>query len=178
MDAEARALAAVAEGDETALLELYDALAPSLMALATQLTGGKEDAEEVVQDTFVRLCRHAERFDPRLGSVRAWAYTIARNLARSRWRAAGARPDVIDHDLGARSGTWAATDPREAQEARVMTNQALAALEPLDRALVEAAFLSGYSHGELASSFDLPLGTVKSRLRRALLRLRERWRTP
>jgi RNA polymerase sigma-70 factor, ECF subfamily len=174
MDAEARLLTDVGRGDESALLALYDSLAPALMAFALHMTRSREDAEEVVQDTFVRLCEGASRFDPRLGSVRALAYTIARNLIRSRWRAASARPDVVDHDLSGAS-SWGATDPRPVQEARVLTRDALATLEPLDRALLEAAFLAGHSHGEVAERFDMPLGSVKSRLRRALLRLRDRW---
>jgi RNA polymerase sigma-70 factor, ECF subfamily len=175
MDGEARLLSAVARGDEDAFLELYDGLAPALLAFALRQLSVKEDAEEVVQDTFVRLVRTADRFDPRLGSVKSLAYTIARNLIRSRWRAEGARPKSTAYDLGS-DPLAPGHDPRSEQDARVMANTALATLDPLDRALVEAAFLSGHSHGELAADFGMPLGTVKSRLRRALLRLRARWR--
>lgn len=172
MDAEAAALQRLGNGDREALPLLYDALAPSLLALALRLTGRREDAEEVVQDVFVRLCREAHRFDPRLGSVRAWAYTMARNLAASRGRAAAVRPVTAELDPDGPSG---ADDPTGARDAAVMVRDALTALAPLDRLLVEGAFLEGRSHSELADRHALPLGTVKSRLRRALARLRIRW---
>lgn len=172
MDAEGEALRRVAAGDPHALPDLYDALAPALMALALRLTGRREDAEEVVQDVFVRLCREAPRFDPRLGSVRALAYTMARNLVHSRGRATGARPRAVDVDPDGPAG---AVDPRDQQEAGAMVRHALGHLEALDRALVEGAYLEGRSHPELAVRHAMPLGSVKSRLRRALLRLRARW---
>jgi RNA polymerase sigma-70 factor, ECF subfamily len=174
MDPASRALAGVARGDEGAFDDLYDLLAPKLMAFALHLTRNREDAEEVVQDTFVLLCRHAGRFDPRLGEAGPYAYAITRNLVRSRWRAEGSRPNVVDLDLEPAS-TFVATDPLPARDDRIMVSHALAALDPLDRALVDAAFLAGLSHVEVARRFGMPLGTVKSRLRRALMRLRQRW---
>lgn len=171
MDDEARALRRIADGDTDALAPLYDALAPALMALALRLCGGREDAEEVVQDVFVRLVQTADRFDPRLGSVRALAYTMVRNLVASRGRRAAARPVSVELDPDGPAG---ATDPRAAQEDRLLVSGALAALEPLDRTLVSEAYLEGRSHAELAERHDLPLGTVKSRIRRALQRLRPR----
>jgi len=171
MDDEARALRRIADGDTDALAPLYDALAPALMALALRLCGGREDAEEVVQDVFVRLVQTADRFDPRLGSVRALAYTMVRNLITSRGRRAAARPVSVELDP---DGPTGATDPRAAQEDRLLVSGALAALEPLDRTLVSEAYLEGRSHAELAERHDLPLGTVKSRIRRALQRLRPR----
>jgi len=172
MNTEADALQRLGAGDPRALEELYDALAPSLTAFALRLTGRREDAEEVVQDVFVRLCREAERFDPRLGSVRAWAYTMARNLATSRGRATAVRPAVADIDP---DGAVGGLDPTDHRDATVMVRVALTQLGPLDRLLVEGAYLDGWSHSELADRHALPLGTVKSRLRRALAQLRARW---
>lgn len=174
MDDEARALRRIAAGDADALPLLYDTLAPALMALAVRVCGRKEDAEEVVQDVFVRLVEGADRFDPRLGSVRALAYTMVRHLAISRGRRAAARPVAMDVDP---DGPATATDPRAEQEDRLMVREALAALDPVDRMLVTEAYLEGRSHAELADRHALPLGTVKSRIRRALLRLRARWGT-
>jgi len=171
MDDEAVALRRVAAGDPDALAPLYDALAPSLMALAMRLCGGREDAEEVVQDVFVRLVQGAGRYDPRRGSVRALAYTMVRNLIASRGRRAAVRPATIELDP---DGATGATDPWPNQEARVLVRDALAALDPLDRTLVGEAYLEGRSHAELAERHALPLGTVKSRIRRALQRLRTR----
>ena len=171
MDDEAGALRRIAAGDADALAPLYDALAPALLALAVRLCGRREDAEEVVQDVFVRLVRTADRFDPRLGSVRAWAYTMVRNAVASRGRRSAARPVSVDLDP---DGAVGAVDPRSAQDDRLMVGEALAALDPLDRALVSEAYLEGRSHADLAARHALPLGTVKSRIRRALRRLRDR----
>ncbi|MFN2323453.1 MAG: RNA polymerase sigma factor [Trueperaceae bacterium] len=168
MDDEALALRRVAAGDQSALAPLYDALAPALLALARRLCGAEEDAEEVVQDVFVRLVQTAGRFDPRLGSVRALAYTMVRNAVASRGRRA-ARPQSVDLDP---DGATGATNPWPAQERRILVADALATLDPLDRTLVHEAYLEGRSHTELAERHALPLGTVKSRIRRALQRLR------
>jgi RNA polymerase sigma-70 factor (ECF subfamily) len=169
MDDETLALRRIAAGDADALAPLYDALAPALLALALRLCGPPEDAEEVVQDVFVRLVQTAGRFDPRLGSVRALAYTMVRNAVTSRGRRAAARPTTVDLDPDGASG---ATNPWPAQERRILVGDALAALDPLDRTLVHGAYLEGRSHTELAARHGLPLGTVKSRIRRALQRLR------
>ena len=171
MDDEALALRRIAAGDSEALAPLYDTLAPALMALAVRLCDRKEDAEEVVQDVFVRLVQSAGRFDPRLGTVRALAYTMLRNLITSRGRRASVRPVTADLDP---DGPVGASDPRRAQEDRLLVRDALAALEPFDRTLVSEAYLEGRSHAELAERHALPLGTVKSRIRRALARLRAR----
>ena len=171
MHDEAHALRRVADGDADALAPLYDALAPALLALARRLCGAEEDAEEVVQDVFVRLVQTADRYDPRLGSVRALAYTMVRNAVASRGRRTAARPMSVEVDPDGAAG---ATNPWPAQERRILVNDALATLDALDRTLVSEAYLEGRSHAELAERHALPLGTVKSRIRRALQRLRVR----
>jgi RNA polymerase sigma-70 factor (ECF subfamily) len=173
VDAELELLTRVRDGDEAALRALYERLARNVTALALQIVGGREDAEEVVQDTFVTVHRHAGRFDPSRGSVRAWVYTIARNEARMRLRAWSSRPvadgaDVHDpaFELGTPSGAGAAVD-------RVLVERALEGLPADDVRLLRDAFYAGFSHSELAEREGAPLGTLKSRLRRALLRARD-----
>lgn len=172
MDAEAALMERLHKGDEKALTELYERLGGHVYALALQLLRNREEAEEVLQDTFLKLYRHPHGFERERGSVRAFVYTVARNACLSRLRAKRARPlqaegvDVHDPDAGFAA---LAADPGTGLEVR----QALERLEPLDRQLLEAAFSGGYSHGELAAHFELPLGTVKSRVRRALLSLRQ-----
>lgn len=175
MNDEAGALRRIAAGDADALATLYDALAPALLALAVRLCDRREDAEEVVQDVFVRLVRSAGRYDARLGSVRALAYTMVRNDVASRGRRAAARPLSVELDP---DGSVGAVDPRGAQDDRLLVRDALAQLDPLDRTLVSEAYLEGRSHADLAKRHALPLGTVKSRIRRALRRLRVRMAGP
>ena len=173
VDAELELLTRLGNGDETALRGLYDALSRNVMALALQIVGRREDAEEVLQDTFVTVHRQAARFDASRGSVRAWVYTIARNEARMRLRARSSRPvadgaDVHDpaFDHGTPSGAGAAVD-------RVLVERALEGLAPEDVRLLRDAFYAGFSHSELAEREGTPLGTMKSRLRRALLKARD-----
>lgn len=163
-------------GDQGTLHELYTRLSGSVHALALNLLHSREEAEEVVQDTFLKVYRNAHTFDPARGSARAFVYTVARNDCLSRLRARQARPKRdADWDLHdpERQPTVATADP----VLSLQTEQALAQLEPLDRDLLKASFYEGYSHGELVARFDLPLGTVKSRVRRALLTLRAYWET-
>lgn len=173
VDAEARLMQRVKHGDEAALRDLYEALARNVYALALRMTDSKEDAEEVLQDTFVTAYRTADRFDPRRGSVRAWLYTIARNGCRMRLRAQASRPRadgaVAPDRLGSSHG------PRGPDGAidRLTVEQAFATLSDDEARLLEASFFSGLSHAEIAERDGVPLGTVKSRIRRAMLKARE-----
>lgn len=174
VDAEARLMQRVKHGDEAALRDLYDALARNVYALALRMTDSKEDAEEVLQDTFVTAYRTADRFDPRRGSVRAWLYTIARNGCRMRLRAQASRPradGAIGPDRLA-SGAGGPQGPDGAVD-RLTVEQAFATLSDAEARLLEAAFFAGLSHAEIAARDGVPLGTVKSRIRRAMLKARD-----
>lgn len=171
-DAEATLLIRLQHGDQEALHELYTQLSGNVYSLAQQMLRNHEEAEEVLQDTFLKVYTSANGFDASRGSARAFVYTVARNGCLSRLRARRARPEAAlewdVHDPGAPfPERWA--DPA----LRAETDQVLGHLAPLDRTLVEEAFYGGYSHRELAARTGLPLGTVKSRVRRALLSLRE-----
>ncbi|GIW28379.1 MAG: RNA polymerase sigma factor [Meiothermus sp.] len=163
----------LAKGDERALEELYRRYSPSLYALLLRMLQSPEEAEEILQDSFVQLYREAARYQPERGGVAAFLFTIGRNFALSRLRNRKARPPKIDdldlHNPEQELGLWREDDPTD----RILVRRALGRLEPTDRKLLEEAFFDGYSHSELAERHNLPLGTVKTRLRRALLKLRE-----
>ncbi len=179
VDAEAQLVRRVRDGDAAALRELYDALGRNVLALAYRMTGSREDAEEVLQDTFVKVHDAAARFDPARGSVRAWIYSIARNDCRMRLRARRSRPvkadavDVATHgapllaDRAGPHGTGA--HPTD----RLTVQEAFAALSHDEARLLEASFFGGYSHAEIAEAEGVPLGTIKSRIRRAVLKARD-----
>lgn len=172
MDAEAVLLERMQNGDEGALAELYKSLSGNVYVLALQLLRSREEAEEVLQDTFLKLYRNPHGFQAERGSARAFVYTVARNTCLSRLRAKRARPHKAeDLDVHDPDASFKAISAHPGM--RVEVQQALNQLEPLDQQLLGEAFLSGYSHGELATRFDMPLGTVKSRVRRALLSLRQ-----
>lgn len=174
MDAELAILMRLRDGDDAALRDLYGAIGANVFALARRMTGSREDAEEVVQDTFVKVFDNAARFDPVRGSVRAWVYTIARNECRMRLRARGSRPRPAEGlDPHAADSVMASSDPAGGTVNRLTLEQAFEVLAPDEAALLGDAFLGGYSHSEIAERDGVPLGTVKSRIRRAMLKARE-----
>ena len=165
-------LSRLQQRDEKALEELYECLKVNIFSLAFQMLKSKEEAEEVLQDTFLKLFKKADGYKPRRGSVRAYIYTIARNECISRLRAKQVRPKIEE--------SWQSetiegimqeenkTDPID----QIVIAKALDHLREEDRDLVRQAFFCGYSHKELANNMGLPLGTVKTRIRQALLRMR------
>jgi RNA polymerase sigma-70 factor, ECF subfamily len=168
MDEETALVIRLSQGDETALQDLFERLSRQVFSLALEMLKSKQDAEEVLQDTFVKLSRH-NSFNPSYGSARAYIYTIARNECLMRLRAKGSRPQLSDIDITQYSLEAKAKD----YDTALTVQNALSKLEALDAKLLTASFYWGYTHDELASQTGLPLGTVKSRLRRSLLKLRE-----
>lgn len=162
----------VAQGEEEALQALFQRHGGAVTALARRMLGDRQEAEEILQDTFLRLHQNAPRFDGQRAALRTYLFAIARNLCLSRLRARSSRPrkaaDADPHDVAFQAAVGAFDDPLPG----IVVRGALERLEAEDRALLEAAFYQGYSHSELAALNDMPLGTVKSRLRRALAKMR------
>lgn len=178
MDTETELLRQVALGDEQALASLYERLSPRVYALALRILRSREEAEEVVQDTFIKLHQGAQRYQAELHSVTAFTVTVAQHLALSRLRARQARPAKADdydvHDPASVFAQPGSADPT----LRPLITQALSLLNPDERALLEESFFDGYSHEELAVRHALPLGSLKSKVRRALLKLRRALEAP
>jgi len=176
MDSEAALVAKLQSGDEQALAELYDRLGAQVYSLALNLLKSPEEAEEVVQDTFLKLFK-ASSYRTLSSSPRAYVYTIARNLALSRLRKRQARPLKADewdvYDPQTHLGESKDSDPAD----RLLVQRLLEQLSDEDRKLVKANFYEGYTHAQLAEQTGHPIGTVKSKLRRALLKLRDYWET-
>jgi RNA polymerase sigma-70 factor (ECF subfamily) len=156
-------------GDE--LRELYRRYAPELFGFATSALGGdRELAEEVVQDVFAQLWRHAEDYDKRRASVRTWLYAIARNRIIDAHRRAAARPRRADDDsLDNAAEMDAALDHAVL---RWQVTAALARLSPAHREVIRLAHYGGLTMREIAERTGVPLGTVKSRTSYALRHLR------
>lgn len=166
-------IALVVSRDEAALGNLYEAMIGRVYGLALRITRHTQTAEEVAEDTFWQIWRQAPRFDPARGSAVAWMLTIARSRALDALRRRD--PAQCTEDAGD-SEPDAADGPEDLLAATEIGNQlhsALARLDPLPRQLVALAFFRGLSHEEIAVHTGLPLGTVKSHIRRALGRLRE-----
>jgi RNA polymerase sigma-70 factor (ECF subfamily) len=184
----------VAAGSESALGDLYDRYGDAVYAAASRLTSDRQVAEEVVQETFLALWNRAELFDPKLGSLAAWLHTIARNRTVDRLRAAGRRPNLIplssaageDEQAGAAldrlvaagsviGGAGSGPGPEgqlDAAELQQVLRDALAELPEAERTAIVLAYREELTQTEIADRLGWPLGTVKTRTRRALLRLR------
>ena len=162
-------------GDEAAFAALYDATATRVFGLALRVVRDRAQAEEVTQEAFLEIWRTAGRYDPDRGSPLAWLLTITHRKAVDRVRAseAASRRDVtyhqqnqpVDHD----STAEAAQASLEAHRVR----RALETLTEVQREAVSLAFLGGYTHTEVATMLDLPVGTAKTRIRDGLIRLRD-----
>ena len=185
---------AVAAGSEDALGALYDRHASGVHAIAYRMTGDRGIAEEVVQETFLALWNRAEAFDPSVASLGTWLRSIARNRSVDRLRAAGRRVqlvampgglgdddpgasaiDRLDPDLAVFGGARRDPDPVEAAEAedtRTAIADALASMPEDERTVILLAYQHELSQSEIAERLGWPLGTVKTRTRRALGRLR------
>src|SRR5438445_13217267 len=185
----------VAAGSEDALGTLYDRHVGAIFAVASRLTGDRQIAEEVVQETFLALWNRAELFDPAMGSLAAWLHTIARNRTVDRLRAAGRRPSLVPFSAtsGEDEQDSAALDRLVATgtllggaglgpgpegelaitELRQTLRGALDELPDAERTAIVLAYREELSQSEIAERLGWPLGTVKTRTRRALPRLRE-----
>lgn len=161
--------------DEAAFAALYEACVGRVYGLALRITRHAAQAEEVTEDTFWQCWREAPRFDPARGSAMAWMLTIARSRALDSLRARDPAEPVDDaaERLDARSEPSASPlDLLSATQTDHALHQALAQLDAQPRQLIALAFFKGLTHDEIASQTGLPLGTVKSHIRRGLTTLK------
>jgi RNA polymerase sigma-70 factor (ECF subfamily) len=164
----AAALARCAAGDRAALQMIYREEAPRMIGVARRILFRQDLAEEAVHDAFVRIWRAAASFDPHRGSARGWLYAIVRNRALSIHR--------NEHRYDASDDTALDIDCEAAVTRMPETSALRKCLERIDRPrrdVVVLAYVHGMSHGELAGRLKVPLGTVKSWVRRSLFSLQE-----
>jgi RNA polymerase sigma-70 factor (ECF subfamily) len=162
-------------GDEVAFAALYDSVAPAVYGLSRRVVRDPAQAEEVTQEVFIDVWRSAPRFDRSRGSARSWVLTIAHRRAVDRVRSAQA---ASDRDQRAAVGTASRDfdEVVETVETRLevqAVRRCLQALTELQREAVNLAYYGGYTYAQVASVLTLPLGTVKTRLRDGLIRLRD-----
>jgi RNA polymerase sigma-70 factor (ECF subfamily) len=172
----------IAARDTAAVAELYDRHSRLLFGLILRIVRDRGEAEEILQEAFVRVWTRAEMYDARMGGPLPWMVRVARNRAIDRLRARMARAsvDAPATDVAAVEAAAPATHihtPETAvldSERRQTLTDALAGLPADQRQLIEAAFFEGYTHSELAQRFGLPLGTVKTRIRAGMIAMRKR----
>ncbi|HEV7322947.1 MAG TPA: sigma-70 family RNA polymerase sigma factor [Ensifer sp.] len=170
----ASALAGCAKGDKTALRLIFDREAGRMVAIAERIVRRRDLAEEVVQESFIRLWTHAHQYQPDRGSARGWIYAIVRNRALNLLRDSSRELTIEEVDaLREREqahqviAAWYQLD----QSSRLY--HCLGALDETKRRGILMAYVHGYSHGEIAGRLRVPLGTAKSWIRRGLSALRE-----
>jgi RNA polymerase sigma-70 factor (ECF subfamily) len=169
-------IAQTAQGDQNALATLYDRTSPQVYGLALKILDNREAAEEVTLDVYTQVWRQAHTYDETRGSPGSWLMTLARTRAIDRYRAGAAErgriesldaveffvsdDDTPDHDLAG-------------QERRRYVQQALALLTAEQRQAIALAYFYGLSQSEIADKLNLPLGTVKTRMRLGMMKLRD-----
>ena len=167
--------------DSTAVAELYDRHSRLLFGLILRIVRDRGEAEDILQEAFVRVWSRAEIYDGRVGGPLPWIVRVARNCAIDRLRALRLRatvgvpapePDVVDTAGPAADIQTPETAVLDAERRRRLTDT-LAGLPEEQRRLIEAAFFEGYTHSELARKFGLPLGTVKTRIRAGMIAMRQ-----
>ena len=174
--ADQAALARMAQGDHSALAELYDRNARLVFSLALRILQNRADAEDVVQDVFAQVWAQAGRYDTTRGAVAAWMLTMARSRAIDRLRSRSSRPETAAEARVVED----VPDSTARQDLQLLTAEqvkslqgALKELPEAQRVALELAYYEGLTHMEIADRLSEPLGTVKTRIRQAVIKLRE-----
>ncbi len=168
-------LRASARGDEAAFAQLYDETSARIFGLVLRVVRDRAQAEEVTQEVFLQVWKTASRYDESKGSALSWLMTLAHRRSVDRVRAAEAasRQDTHFHQNSHQVDHDATAEAAEASMEARRVRSALAELTVVQREALELAYFGGYTHTEVASMLDLPVGTAKTRIRDGLIRLRD-----
>jgi RNA polymerase sigma-70 factor, ECF subfamily len=179
-------LSQVGNGDQVAFSALYDRLSGPLYSLALKMLGDASDAQDALQEVFVQIWSRAKTYDPEKSSVFSWAVLLTRSRAIDRLRARDRRLRVVVGSTADEAKLTEATDASTVESAADTANKKdeaahvrslLNNLPEDQRQAIELAFFGHRTHHEIAAQLGQPLGTVKARIRRGLLKLREQFRT-
>ena len=175
--ADRAALERMARGDQDALGEIYDRHGRLVYSLALRIVRDQSDAEDIVQEVFSQAWRQAARYDASRGTVLGWLLTLTRSRAIDRLRGRRVRPEPATDEavLNAIPDRAAPADVQAVWAGQAtQIRSAIEGLSVLQRVAIELAFYEGLTHAEIAERLELPLGTVKTRIRQGLLKLRDR----
>jgi len=171
----AAALQKVGEGDRSAFAQVYQRTSAKLFGICLRILGNRNEAEEALQEAYINVWQKAEGFDAARSSPITWLATLARNKAIDRLRARGSRPsEPLGPDALAVPDRSASADQglEQADEGRALA-RCMSELEDKQAGAIRRAFVDGKTYAELARQDGVPLGTMKSWVRRGLLRLKE-----
>ncbi|MEO6866360.1 MAG: sigma-70 family RNA polymerase sigma factor [Gemmatimonadaceae bacterium] len=165
----------IAEGDESALATLYDRWSQSVYSLVAHLLKDADGAEDVVEETFWQVWQRASSYDASRGTVRTWILTIGRSRALDRIRSRKRNREDIATDLSfIRDPRSDPAEEAEGAERRHLVYSALSELPEDQRRALELAYFRGLSQSEIAEFLSEPLGTIKTRMRLGMLKLRDK----
>ncbi len=166
----------ISAGEEAAIAELYDRFGALVYKVARQVLSSRAEAEDAVQEVFVRLWQSADRFDPHRAKLVTWVMLIARRHLIDQLRRRGARPNQSQLEQ-----EWAPPAADEQPEQSMIDRDRSSALmdritelPELQRLVIEKSYFHGFTLREISEQLDAPLGTIKSALSRGLARLRDR----
>jgi len=168
-------LALVAQGDQRAFASLYDLMAPRVLGLTRRVLRDPAQSEEVAQEIFLEIWQNAPRFDASKGTAVTWIMTMTHRRAVDRVRSAQSSRDR-DTKIGIRDYAPDYDNVAETVEVRIeheRVQKAMSRLTELQRQAVTLAYFGGYSHTEVAEMLKIPVGTIKTRLRDGMIRLRD-----
>lgn len=167
----------IAAGDERSVRVLYDRFGSLVYKTARQILPSRSEADDAVQEVFIRLWQTADRFDPRRAKLVTWVMLIARRhlIDRLRRHVANPPPSALDDDwtLEGGSGRPGPGQPTADDERNRRLRERIADLPALQRIVIERAYLQGFTLREVSEQLEAPLGTIKSALSRGLSKLRE-----
>ncbi|WP_382303854.1 sigma-70 family RNA polymerase sigma factor [Herbiconiux sp. UC225_62] len=170
-----RLLDLISRGDQQAFSELYDRTAPRVLGLVKRVLVDHAQSEEVAQEVFLEIWRTAARFESQRGSAMSWILTMSHRRAVDRVRSSQSGHDR-DERIGLRDIEPDYDQVSETVEIRIeheRVKRAMAQLTALQREAISLAYYGGYSHSEIAGILSIPVGTVKTRLRDGMIRLRD-----
>jgi RNA polymerase sigma-70 factor (ECF subfamily) len=168
----------IGNGDRTAFASFYDQYSGLLFSIAVKVLNDTKEAEDVLQEVFMQIWNKADAYNPLLGKPASWAVTLTRNKAIDRIRASQRRSKLLEQitveanvspDLSP-----SANEKLHGKENAEMIRSVVAALPPDQRRAIELAFFTGLTQDEIAKNLQEPLGTIKARIRRGMLKLREK----
>ena len=171
----------IGRGDQSAFSALYDRLSRPLYSLALRMLGDAGDAQDALQDVFLQIWSRAATYNPEQSTVFSWTVLLTRSRVIDRLRARKRRLRVVDSatgdedaDVADASTTESAADTADKNDEAARVRSVLNNLPSEQREAIELAFFGHLTHHEIAARLGEPLGTIKARIRRGLLKLRER----
>jgi RNA polymerase sigma-70 factor (ECF subfamily) len=176
-DRDTELLRLIAGGDRLAFAEFYDRHSTLMFSVAAKILNDAGEAEDVLQETFVQIWEKAAKFDPKLGKAASWAAILARNRAIDRIRASQRRSRLAEaagaaHAIAAEVSE-SANETLYGHDKAKFVHSAIVELPEEQRQAIELAYFSGLTQDEISKKLNTPLGTIKARIRRGLLKLRD-----